>query len=239
MERVPRPSVARRQFDFGDFSQESQETVSVTHLSALGKTAELPAPAGAFMDRQAMLEYQNGETQEFPLSPILLPALRIGNCSHVMSCDITAGGASKLASQSAAQTTRKSDSPKQYDENSSGGKAHTSEAESEKDSAESEEEAEIAGRKRGGGRKTGLTDEATKLQNVSIMRVMLQSNKMLGSLLGFGRKDGTGFIKMRATYEELHSCFPHILHCAATREEHTSENEGLLHCFRHDIHLHR
>ena len=89
MERVPRPSVARRQFDFSDYSQESQETVSATHLSALGKTAELPAPAGAFMDRQAMLEYQNGETQELPLSPILLPALRIGNCSHVMSCDIT------------------------------------------------------------------------------------------------------------------------------------------------------
>ncbi len=179
--------------------------MSTTHFSVLGKTADLPAPSGAFMDRQAMLEYQNGETQEFPLSPILLPALCIGNCSHVMSCDITTGGARKLASQSAVQTNRKSDSPKQYDENSSGGQAHTSEAESEKDSAESEEEAENAVRKRDGGRKTGLTDEATKLQNVSIMHVMLQSNKVLGSLLGFGRKDGTGFIKMITAYEELHS----------------------------------
>jgi hypothetical protein len=92
MERVPCPSIARRQFDFGDFSQESQETVSVTHLSVLGKTTELPVPVGAFMDRQAMLEYQNGETQEFPLSPILLSTLCSGNCSHVMSCDITTAG---------------------------------------------------------------------------------------------------------------------------------------------------
>ena len=47
---------------------------------------------------------------------------------------------------------------------------------------------------------------------------MLQSNKMLGSLLGFGRKDGTGFIKMSAAYEELHSCLQkhqdaHIKNC--------------------------
>ena len=81
-----------------------------------------------------------------------------------------------------------------------------SEAESERDSAESEEEAGNTGRKRDSGRKTGLTDEATKIQNVKIMHVMLQSKKMLGSLIGFGRKDGTEFNKMSAAYEELHGC---------------------------------
>jgi hypothetical protein len=124
-----------------------------------------------------------------------------------------------LASQSATHTTRQTDCPERHDENSSGGK--TSQPESDKDSTQSEEETEKPSRKRGGGRQTGLTDEDTKLQNVKIMHVMLQSKKMLGSLLGFGRKEGTEFYKMSTAYEELHACLQkhedaHIKHLAVS-----------------------
>ena len=107
MERVPHPSVTRRQFDFGYFSQESQETAPTTYMSVLGKNAEHPVSVGDFKDRQVMLEYQNADTQEFPLSPILLPGQRIGNTAHRMSGDVSEGGDSKIASQSVTETTRK------------------------------------------------------------------------------------------------------------------------------------
>ncbi len=91
-----------------------------------------------------------------------------------------------LVSQSVTHTTRKTDCPERHDENSSGGKA--SQTESDKDSTQSEEETEKPIRKRGGGRQPDLTDEATNLQNVKIMDVILQSKKILGNLLGLFAK---------------------------------------------------
>ena len=80
---VPRAAVARRQFDFTDMSQESQEPSSTPYTSALGNNALYPG--GAFIDRQTMIEYQNGETQDRDTSPILLSGHRIGNTAPLMS----------------------------------------------------------------------------------------------------------------------------------------------------------
>ena len=84
MERgVSRPAVARRQFDFAYMSQESQQTASAPYTSASGNNAL--HPVGAFIDRQAMLEYQNADTQDLPTSPLLLPVIRIGNVAPIMT----------------------------------------------------------------------------------------------------------------------------------------------------------
>jgi hypothetical protein len=42
-------------------------------------------PGGTFIDRQTMIEYQNGETRDRDTSPILLSGHRIGNTTHLMS----------------------------------------------------------------------------------------------------------------------------------------------------------
>jgi hypothetical protein len=110
-------------------------------------------------------------------------------------------GHRELAGESATQTARKSKCPGQSAQNSA--------AESEKESDESDRESEKGSEKpvrQRGGRKSGFTDEVTKLQNVKIMRTMLQSKKMLGSLLGFGRKQGTEFKQIGEAFDDLAAC---------------------------------